>query len=288
MDVNIRLAAPPDIEACGRIMYEAFKEINKRHGFENIEVPTLESGYGIAGFLIHNPSFFSVVAEAEGCIVGSCFLDERSSIRGVDLVSVDPAIQGQGVGRKLMEAVLEHSHGSRGIRLVQHTFNIASMALYASLGFEVKEPLLIMHGRLRSDTTGDIEVRPMCDQDLEACGALFEKIHGFERINELRDGLQAFTPYVALRADQVVGYASAPTEWSANHGVAEAEDDMRALLLGINASITDPLTFLLPVRQKSYFRWCLDQGLRVVKPMTLMAIGEYREPAGCYFTSVAF
>ena len=162
------------------------------------------------------------------------------------------------------------------------------MALYASQGFEVKEPLLIMRGRLRNKTPGDVKVRPMCDQDLEACGALCEKVHGFERINELRDGLQVFTPYVAQRAGRVVGYASAPTEWSANHGVAETEDDMRALLLGINAVIPDPITFLLPVRQKSFFRWCLDQGLRIVKPMTLMAIGEYREPAGCYFPSVAF
>jgi len=288
MDVNIRLAVPADIEACGRIMYEAFKGINERHGFENIEIPTVESACGVAGALISNPSFYSVVAEAGGYVIGSCFLDERSSIRGVDIVSVDPAIQGQGVGRKLMEAVLEHSRGSRGIRLVQHTFNTTSMALYASLGFEVKELLLIMHGRLRSEIPGDVEVRPMLNQDLEACGVLCTKVHGFERTNELRDWLHVFTPYVALRAGRVVGYASAPAEWSANHGVAEAEDGMRALLLGISASMTDPLTFLLPVRQTSLFRWCLNQGLRVVKPMTLMAMGEYREPAGCYFTSVAF
>jgi hypothetical protein len=113
-------------------------------------------------------------------------------------------------------------------------------------------------------------------------------VHGFERINELRDCLQGFIPFVALRASQIVGYASASTEWSANHGVAEAEDDMKALLLGINASTTDTLSFLLPIRQTSLFRWCLDQGLRIVKPMTLMAMGDYQEPKGCYFTSVAF
>ena len=187
-----------------------------------------------------------------------------------------------------MEAVLEHSRGSRGVRLVQHTFNTSSVALYASMGFEVKEPLLLTRGRPRSETPQGVEVRPMRDQDLDACAALCEKVYGFERNNELRDWLHIFTPYVTLRAGRVVGYASAPAEWSVNHGVAETEDDMRALLLGIGASMTDPLTFLLPVRQTSFFRWCLDCGMRIVKPMTLMAIGEYREPAGCYFPSVAF
>ncbi len=272
MDVKIRVAVPADVAACGRIMHEAFREINERHGFENIEIPTMESGGGAAGFVIANPSFHSVVAEAGGHVVGCCFLDERGSIRGVDMISVDPAAQGQGVGRKLMEAVLEHSLGSRGVRLAQHTFNTSSMALYASLGFEVKEPLLVMCGRLRGETPSDVEVRPMCAQDLEACGALCEKVHGFERNNALRDWLQIFTPYVALRTGRVVAYASAPAEWSANHDVAE----------------TGPLAFLLPVRQASFFRWCLDHGLRVVKPMTLMAMGEYRDPVGCYFTSVTF
>jgi len=288
MDARIRLAAQADIMACGRIMHEAFKGINERHGFENTEVPTVEYGCGGAGFWIRNPSCYGVVAETEGRVVGSCFLDERSSIRGVGPVSVEPAVQGQGVGRKLMEALLERSRGSRGVRLVQFAFNTSSLALYASLGFEVKEPLMLMRGRLSSKTPRDVEVRPMRSQELDACGALCAKIHGFERTNEVRDWLQVFTPFVALRAGRVVAYASAPDEWSANHGVAETEDDMKALLLGIGASMTDPLSFLLPIRQASFFRWCLDQGLRVVKPATLMTVGEYREPAGCYFTSVLF
>jgi len=288
MNVGIRLAVPADIETCGRIMHAAFQEINERHGFENIEVPTVESGCWIAEFLIRNPSFYSIVAETGGIVIGSCFLDERSSIRGVDIVSVDPSVQDQGVGRKMMEALLERCHGSRGVRLAQHTFNSSSMALYTSLGFEVKEPLLLMRGRPKSKTLSEVEVRPMSSQDLDACRALCEKVYGFERTGELRDCLQGLNPFVVLRAGRIVGYSSASAEWSANHGVAEAEDDMRALLLGISASMTETLSFLLPIRQTSLFRWCLDQGLRIVKPMTLMAMGDYQEPMRCYFPSGAF
>jgi hypothetical protein len=35
-------------------------------------------------------------------------------------------------------------------------------------------------------------------------------------------------------------------------------------------------------------RGCLAEGLRVVKPMTLMTTGEYREPSGSYFASVLY
>ena len=49
-----------------------------------------------------------------------------------------------------------------------------------------------------------------------------------------------------------------------------------------------PLSFLLPTRQAGLFRWCLGQGLRVVKTMTLMAMGEYVEPRGSFITSVGY
>ena len=288
MDVYIRPAVPADIAACGQITYAAFKGINERHGFENFEFSTVEVACENAELKIQNPSYYNIVAEASGHVIGLCFLDEQNSIRGVDLVSVDPAAQGEGVGRKLMEAALERSLGSRGVRLLQHSFNTTSLALYASLGFEVKEPLMLVYGRPGSQPPSDVEIRPMRSQELDQCEALHEKILGFGRINEIRANLHLFTPFVALRASHIVAYASAPAMPPVNHVVAETEDDMRALLLGISASMTDPLILLLPIRQASFFRWCLEQGLKVIKPYTLMTLGEYQEPAGCYLPSAIF
>ena len=118
--------------------------------------------------------------------------------------------------------------------------------------------------------------------------ALCKVVHGFGRTNELRDALNTFSPFVALREDRIVAYASAVTFWPLNHGVAETEEDMKALLVGAGAMSQEPLSFLLPVRQAGFFRWCLNGGLRVVKPMTLMVKGKYQEPNGCYFTSVLY
>ncbi len=86
----------------------------------------------------------------------------------------------------------------------------------------------------------------------------------------------------------MTGYLTAPTFWIANHGVAETEDDMKALILGAGAAVAEPLSFLLPIRQAGLFRWCLSEGLKAAKPMTLMTIGEYQKPKGSYIPSVFY
>ena len=287
MDITIRPAAASDTEACGRIIYEAFKCIADRHRFPP-DFPTVEAGVQLATSFINHPAIFGVVAEYEGRVVGSNFLDERDSIRGLGPITVDPLVQERGLGRRLMEAVLERGRGAAGIRLLQDSFNVLSVSLYASLGFDVSEPILVMRGKPKSKPPSGVEVRPLKDEDLSECAALCKKVHGFDRVNELRDALQLFSPYVAMREGRLVAYASAPTFWPLNHGVAETEEDMKALLLGAGAVNEEPLSFLLPVRQANFFRWCLSEGLRVIKPMTLMVMGDYQEPNGCYFVSVLY
>jgi hypothetical protein len=184
-----------------------------------------------------------------------------------------------------MEAVIERGEGAPGIRLQQDAFHMRSLSLYELLGFDVKEPVAVISGKPRSGPVHGVDVRPLEEDDLDECGALCEKVHGFERTNELRDSIQAFAPFVATRDGRIVAYASSVTFWPLNHGVAESEDDMTALLQGAAAAVEDPLAFLVPLRT-GLFRWCLEEGLRLVKPMNLMALGEYREPSGAWLPSV--
>ena len=60
---------------------------------------------------------------------------------------------------------------------------------------------------------------------------------------------------------------------------------MRALLTGIGSATDAPVAFLVPIRQASLVRWCLNEGFRIEKPLTLMAMGQYQDPQGCYFPS---
>ncbi|MFN2615801.1 MAG: GNAT family N-acetyltransferase [Thermoleophilaceae bacterium] len=285
-EITLRSPGPADADECARICFEAFGAIHDQHRFPR-DFPALEMAAGMVGMMIPSPGHWGVVAERDGRIMGSNFLDERDPIRGVGPITVDPHGQNAGVGRKLMEAVLERGGGAVGIRLLQDGFHMRSLSLYASLGFEVKEPVVVVQGRPRSGPVAGVEVRPLEERDLDECEALCKRVHGFERTGELRDAIHAFAPLVAIRNGRVVAYATTVTFWPMAHGVAESDEDMAALLLGAAASVEEPLALLAPLRWP-LFRWCLGEGLRLVKPMNLMAVGEYREPQAAWFPSVVY
>jgi predicted N-acetyltransferase YhbS len=287
--LELRATEPADGDECARIVYKAFGALHDYHRFAR-DFPTLEAARQLTSAFISHPSIWGVVAERDGRIVGSNYLDERGPIRGLGPITVDPQAQGAGVGRRLMEAALERGRDAAGIRLLQDSFNGGSLALYASLGFEVKEPCTVMSGTPRSRPLAGVEVRPLEERDLEECEDLCVRVHGFERTNELCDALKVpmFSPLVAVRDGRITAYATTLTFFAAAYGVAETEDDMRALILGALADSEQPASFLLPTRQAGLFRWCLSEGLRVVKPMTYMTIGEYREPDGYWIPSVLY
>ena len=271
MSAGIRPAVAGDAEACGRVMYDALGGIADAHGFPP-DFPSVEAGAQLAAMLTAHPTVFGVVAEEDGRVIGSNFMAEGDTIRAIGPITVDPTHQGGGTGRRLMEAVLDRAQGSAGVRLVADAFNTRSVALYASLGFEVREPLLLMRGTPRSRPAPGFAVRPLAADDIGACARLCAAVHDVERTAELRDALHAFTPFAVERQGQMTGYLTAPSFWLANHGVAETEADMRALLAGSAAASPEPVTFLLPMRQASLLRWCLVKGMRVVKPMTLRGV----------------
>ncbi|MEG4215927.1 GNAT family N-acetyltransferase [Microcoleus sp. Pol14C6] len=286
MNVVIRRAQPSDIDVCAGITYEAFKDISDRHLFPT-DFPTLEFATEITGLLIESPLFFGIVAENSDAVVGCGFMDERNQIRGIGPVSVDRTFQGRGTGREIMKALLEHGHDAVGIRLVHESFNMASLSLYASLGFEVKEPFVLMEGKFRSQPQNGFEVRPMASEDVGECAALCEKVCGCDRTSEIEYALNDFSPFVACRQGQIVAYTCAVS--ALGHSVAQTEADMQALLLGAAAySPGELLAFHLPLRYASLFRWCLKEGLRALKPMAVMAVGEYRPPEGCWFPSFVY
>ncbi len=286
MDIILRPASPDDAEVCGRIIYQSFSTLANRHGFPR-EYPDERTAIYVAGSLIRDPAVFAIVAEVGGRVVGSNFLDERDPIRGLGPVTVALDEQGRGIGKRLMEAVLARGQDAAGIRLVQDAYNVSSMSLYAALGFAVRELLVLMTGKPKGDLPAGIEVRPLRVEDLEACDRLCERICGFARPQALR-AARRHSPFVALREGRITAYATAIGIYQLNHGVAETEEDMRALLLGAGTASRQPLSVLVPVRRASFFNWCLSAGLKAISPMTLMSLGAYEEPNGCTFPSAIY
>jgi hypothetical protein len=187
-----------------------------------------------------------------------------------------------------MQAVLDRAKDTASVRLVQDAFNTRSLALYASLGFEVKAPLLLMRGSPNAEIPAGASVRPMEEADIPLCDALCFGAHGIVRTQELRRAIGRHAPVVLERRGRILGYLSAPGVWLANHGVAETPQDMAGLIAGAAAARCEPVSLLLPSRQSGLLRWSLAAGMRVIKPMTLMVRGAYREPARCWFPSVFY
>jgi predicted N-acetyltransferase YhbS len=159
--VKLRPGLPSDIEPCARILFNAFGAIAAQHNFPP-DIPSIEVGTELITMLLTHSHFFSVVAEVDGKIVGSNFLDERSAIVGVGPITVDPGVQNRGLGRRLMEAVLNRSRekGHPGVRLLQSAYHGRSLALYSTLGFQVREAIACMQGSPIGVSLAGYPVRP--------------------------------------------------------------------------------------------------------------------------------
>jgi GNAT superfamily N-acetyltransferase len=281
----VRKARPEDAPACGRICYEAFTKISTDHAFPP-DFPSVEVATGVLSMMFSHPSFYCVVAESDGQILGSNCLDERSAIAGVGPITIDPEIQNKGAGRALMEAVLARSaeRGFKGTRLLQAAFHNRSLSLYTKLGFDTREPISAMQGPPIKRPTPGYSVRPARISDLEECNRLCGRVHGHDRGGELRDAIEQGTAVVAERDSRIVVYATLIGFFG--HMVGESNSDVQALIANTDAFLGPGI--LVPTRNAGLFRWCLENGLRVVQPMTLMTAGFYKEPAGAYLPSILY
>jgi GNAT superfamily N-acetyltransferase len=274
-----------DAESCGRIFYDAFESLATRHGFP-IEPSSPEFTSFRVGEMLGHDGFLGLVAELEGELVGCAFVDERAAIAGIGPVAVDPLAQDGGIGRALMEAALLHERerGTAGVRLVQTAYHYRSLALYAKLGFVVREPLSVLQGPPPAISIPGRGIRPAVADDIADCDRLCARIHGHDRSWELRDAIAAGTARVVERPAGISGYATGlGYGW---HAVAETNEDLIALLA--SAELFMGLGILVPSRNAELLQWCLAHDLRIVQQSTLMTIGLYNEPSGAYLPSILF
>jgi GNAT superfamily N-acetyltransferase len=285
MSMAIRRAVPTDAAVCGPILYNAFKTLADYHRFAP-DFPSEKVATEVFSFLAGHPKFWGVVAEDNGRIVGSNFVDLRSPIAGIGPITVDPHAQNSGVGRQLMLAVMNEASGrnSPGIRLVQAAYHNRSLCLYTKLGFRTREPLSIIQGPPVGMSFTGYEVRPATSNDVAACGNLCRAVHGIERNVEFQEAIDQGNAAVVEHLGRITGYTTGVGFFG--HSVAMTNRDLIALI-GVSPSFSGP-GFLLPTRNHEVFDWCLTHGLRLVIQATLMTIGLYQEPQGAWMPSILY
>ena len=285
MAVSIRPIKPADVPEAARICHDAFRAIAAQHNFPP-DFPGPAAAADLLAFLSGHGGFYGVVAELDGAVAGSNFVDERSPIIGLGPITVDPNAQNRGIGTALMRPMIDRAARARapGLRLVQSGYHARSLCLYTKLGFAVREPLVNLQGPPLALSIPGCTVRPAAAADAEACNRLCRQVHGHDRAGELRDAIGQGSAAVVERAGRIAGYTTQIA--FLGHAVAATNDDMKALI-GAAPSFAGP-GFLLPSRNTELFGWCVERGLRMVQPMNLMTIGLYNEPRGAWLPSILF
>jgi predicted N-acetyltransferase YhbS len=281
----IRRGKPEDAAATGAICYAAFHKIASEHRFPP-DFPTPEAAIGLTKALLAHPRVYSAVAEVDDTVAGSNFLWEQCAIAGVGPITVDPKAQNGRIGQALMQAVLRRAAEKDwpGVRLVQAAYHNRSLSLYTKLGFDTREPLTNMQGPPIGVSIPGHTVRKATPDDIATCNALCRQVHGHDRDGELSDALAQGTARLVERGGRVTGYATLLGFFG--HAVAEENNDLMALIAAASAFAGPGI--LVPTRNAQLLRWCLENGLRAVQPLTLMSRGLYNQPRGAFLPSILF
>jgi len=281
--IELRTAHAADIPACGKAMYEAFRDIAERHNFPP-DFPSPEVASGLLNALLEAPDVDSFVAEQDGTIVGSIFVSRRSPVGGISVVTVDPDVQNRAIGRRLMlhgmECLAEQGHTRQ--QLIQAGYHSRSLCLYAKLGFIASDLLSNMTGGpIREDIPGRM-VRAAKDGDADACNALCRRVHRFDRAGEVAASIAQETAAVVENDGKITGYTTGVG--FVGHGVGESNDDLKALIASVDEFAGPGV--LIPTTNGELFRWCLEKGLRVSQQLTLMDTAPEGPPNGAYWPSI--
>ena len=279
-------AKPEHTGELGRICYEAFKDISDRHHFSS-DFTSAAMGRMIMGLLTGREDVYGVTAMMDGQPAGSNFLMVADEVGGLGPISVEVSMQGKGIGRALMRNVIVHAKeaGVEKVRLLQDSFNMTSLSLYASLGFDTKEPVAVMQPT--PGERADESVRAVSEADLEVVDRLSQQIYKVSRRNEVASGIAGpFRSFLRERNGRVAGYY---IPGIAGHGVAETEDDLVALVRETARQMPpDFHRVLCPLTEGDLYRKLLANGCRNIKVMNLMALGPYERPDGAWLPSVLY
>jgi GNAT superfamily N-acetyltransferase len=284
MAIRLVPAEPQHVSELGSICFESFREIHDRACVTR-DFPTVDIARQVLGMLVQRDDFYSVSALDDGRLVGSNFLSLMDPVAGVGPITVDPSAQSQGIGRTLMQDVIDYAHRNNieQVRLMQDSFNVASLSLYASLGFNVKLPVAFMQAAPLAEA--DNSVRPITEPDLPAIEELSERIYKNSRRNEVAAAAPyGFAALLRERQGRITGYL---LPGIFGHGVAETEEDALTLI-GESARRLPPeiARFFCPLTESSFYREALRAGCRVIKVMNYMALGPYEQPEEVWMPSV--
>jgi GNAT superfamily N-acetyltransferase len=284
MTLELVPAAADSIPRLSVICHEAFSALHDRFGIER-DIPSPEIGEMIIGQTVQRPDYTGIMAVLDGEIVGSNFLTFADEVAGVGPITVDPKVQAKGIGRALMQWVIDEARRRelRQVRLFQEAINTTSLSLYTALGFDWRDTGVLMQATAAA--AEDPDVRPVTADDLPAIAELSRHSYGFSRAGDAAQLIAWQVPgFLKLRGGKPVAYLFATLF---GHAGAETEKDLLALAAQAARHLPPPVAkFICPMSRPGLYRMALAAGHRTGKVLSYMSLGDYTPPPGAHFPSI--
>jgi ribosomal protein S18 acetylase RimI-like enzyme len=289
----IRPAEARDVDAAGELNFIAFYRTALEHGLAPGVTTPAESRRYIRHLLDFDP-LGGLIAEENGELVGVAWIHPRGAVATIGPVAVDPRAQGQGIGRKLVDRLIETAgKGVPQIRLVQETYNTVSLGLYLRAGFRVVAPLLDLELPATVTTAAPrvppgIAIRAAGGEDRARVAARDARAFGAQRAQSIDLYLARGRVFVAEAGTTLVGYAMGIGFASMGFlGSASADDPdtLQLLLRTLAAELAAPgrtLRTLVPAVDRRLVDALLADGFRVFRGCHYMVRGGGTAPPSNY------
>jgi GNAT superfamily N-acetyltransferase len=289
----IRPAEPRDVERAGDVNFVAFYHAALVHGMPSVVSTPAESQRYIRHLLEFDP-LGGVVAEEDGTVVGIGWVHPRGPVATIGPLAVDPRAQGRGIGRQLLERLIESAgKGVPQIRLVQESYNALSLGLYLRTGFRVVAPLLELQLAAATPVAAPrpqvgIAVRAGTAEDKARLAARDARAFGAPRPQSVELYLRRGQVLVAEEGTALAGYVMGMgLDANAFLGSASADDpDVLLLLLaslaGELAGRGHAVRTLVPAVDRRLVDGLLGFGFRVFRACHYMVRGGGTAPPPNY------
>ena len=193
-DIRIRPMQSGDVASADLVAYDALYGAMP-HAGETSEQRARRGQSRIAHLLGTDPAGAWVAEGERGRVVGLALALVREGLWGLSLFAVEPALQGNGVGRRLLDAALTYADGARGAIILSST-DPKAMRRYARAGFALR-PLVAAAGMVDRARLPERhpEVREATGDDLALTERASRAVRGATHVpdipNQLANGCEA-------------------------------------------------------------------------------------------------